>query len=84
MTVYSVYFVAVECLEGEFIGELVVSSEPVMAVAFEEWELVSAGFVHRSDIVGVGAVVLASGSAHGLFFDYSLIIVIDGSDCIGR
>ena len=77
MTVYSVYFVAVECLEGEFIGELVVSSEPVMAVAFEEWELVSAGFVHRSDIVG------ASGSGHGLVFDYSLMI-IDGSDCIGR
>ena len=70
VTVYSVYIVAVECLEGEFVGELVTSSEPVMAVAFEEWKLVSAGFVQSSDIVGVGAVVLVSGSGHGLFFDY--------------
>lgn len=70
VTVYSVYMVAVECLEGEFVGELVVRSESMMAVAFEERPLVSAGFVHRSNIVGMRAVVLVSGSAHGLFFDY--------------
>jgi len=70
VVMYSVCFVAIECFECEFIREPIVCPESVMAVAFEKGRLVSTRFEHASDLVGIGAIVLVSGSAHGLFFYY--------------